>query len=113
MITFDCLHDMTRPADAIAAIRRTIGDDGTWLIKDIRCDDSWEANRRNPMLALFFGFSVTTCMSSALSEPGGAGLGTVGFTTQVAERMVRDAGFTRFQVHDFEDPANLYYEVRP
>ena len=113
VLTFDCLHDMTRPADTIAAIRRAIADDGTWLIKDIRCDDSWTTNRHNPMLALFFGFSVTTCMSSALSEPGGAGLGTVGFTTQVAERMVRDAGFTRFTVHDFDDPANLYYEVRP
>jgi SAM-dependent methyltransferase len=113
VLTFDCLHDMTRPADTIAAIRRAVADDGTWLIKDIRCDDSWATNRHNPMLALFFGFSVTTCMSSAMSEPGGAGLGTVGFTTQVAERMVREAGFTQFRVHDFEDPANLYYEVRP
>jgi SAM-dependent methyltransferase len=113
VLTFDCLHDMTQPSDTIAAIRSAIATDGTWLIKDIRCDDSWSTNRRNPMLALFFGFSVTTCMSSALSEPGGAGLGTVGFTTQVAEQMVREAGFTRFQVHDFDDPANLYYEVRP
>ena len=113
VLTFDCLHDMTRPADTIAAIRRAIADDGTWLIKDIRCDDDWQVNRRNPMLAMMYGFSVTTCMSSALSEPNGAGLGTVGFTTQTAERMVRDAGFTRFTVHDFEDPANLYYEVRP
>ena len=113
VLTFDCLHDMTRPGDAIAAIRRTIADDGTWLIKDIRCADDWEANRRNPMLAMFYGFSVTACMSSALSEPGGAGLGTVGFTPTVAERMAREAGFTRFTVHDFDDPANLYYEVRP
>jgi SAM-dependent methyltransferase len=113
VLTFDCLHDMTRPADTISAIRRAIADEGTWLIKEIRCDDSWATNRHNPMLALFFGFSVTTCMSSALSEPGGAGLGTVGFTSQVAEQMVRDAGFTRFRLHDFEDPANLYYEVRP
>jgi SAM-dependent methyltransferase len=113
VLTFDCLHDMTHPADTIAAIRQAIADNGTWLIKDIRCDDSWATNRHNPMLALFFGFSVTTCMSSAMSEPGGAGLGTVGFTSQVAERMVRAAGFTQFRVHDFEDPANLYYEVRP
>ena len=113
VLTFDCLHDMTRPADAIAAIRRAIAPDGVWLIKDIRCDDSWAANRQNPMLAMFLGFSVTSCMSSALSEPGGAGLGTVGFTPQVAERMVREAGFGTFVVRDFEDPANLYYEVRP
>ena len=29
------------------------------------------------------------------------------------EQMTRAAGFTRFRQHDFEDPANLYYEVRP
>ena len=62
---------------------------------------------------MFYGFSVSACMSSALSEPGGAGLGTLGFNPEVAERMTREAGFTRFIPHDFDDPANLYYEVRP
>jgi hypothetical protein len=113
VLTFDCLHDMTRPDVAAAAIRRAIADDGTWLIKEIRCDDTWAGNRRNPMLAMFLGFSVTSCMSSALSEPGGAGLGTIGVTPTVAERLARQAGFGRFRVHDFEDPANLYYEIRP
>lgn len=113
VLTFDCLHDMTQPAAAIAAVRRSLRDDGTWLIKDVRCSGSWLADRKNPMLAMLYGFSLTSCMSSALSEPGGAGLGTVGFSTEVAEAMVREAGFTRFTVHDFEDPANLYYEVRP
>ena len=113
VLTFDCLHDMTRPDLAIAAIRRTLADDGIWLIKDIRCTGRWEHDRRNPMLAMMYGFSIASCMSSALSEPDGMGLGTVGFDTTTAERMVRDAGFTHFTVHDFDDPANLYYEVRP
>ena len=64
------------------------------------------------MLAMMYGFSITSCMSSAMSEPGGAGLGTLGFNTGVAEQMTRAAGFERFTVHDFDDPANLYYEVR-
>ena len=113
VLTFDCLHDMTRPDAAAAAIRGAVADDGTWLVKEIRCDDTWAGNRRNPMLAMFLGFSVTSCMSSALSEPGGAGLGTIGLPPRAAEQLARDAGFTRFRVHDFEDPANLYYEVRP
>jgi 2-polyprenyl-3-methyl-5-hydroxy-6-metoxy-1,4-benzoquinol methylase len=112
VLTFDCLHDMTRPDLAIAAIRRAIAEDGTWLIKDIRCTGHWDHDRRNPMLAMMYGFSIASCMSSALSEPDGMGLGTVGFDTTTAERMVRDAGFSRFTVHDFDDPANLYYEVR-
>ena len=113
VITLDCIHDMTRPAEVIAAIRRALRPDGTWLIKDIRSQPRFEDNLRNPLLAMFYGFSVSACMSSALSEPGGAGLGTLGFNPEVAERMTREAGFGRFLPHDFDDPANLYYEVRP
>lgn len=113
VITFDCLHDMTRPDAAARAIRRAIAEDGTWLVKEIRCDDTWAGNRRNPMLAMFLGFSIASCMSSALSESDGAGLGTIGLPPRALEQLVRDAGFARFQLHDFADPANLYYEIRP
>ncbi|MBW2415770.1 MAG: methyltransferase domain-containing protein, partial [Deltaproteobacteria bacterium] len=113
VITLDCIHDMTHPAEVIASIRRALRPDGTWMIKDIRSQPRFKDNLRNPLLAMFYGFSVSACMSSALSEPGGAGLGTLGFNPEVAERMTREAGFTRFTPHDFEDPANLYYEVRP
>ncbi len=113
VITFDCIHDMTHPAGAIAAIRRALADDGTWLVKDIRSSPRFVDNLANPVLAMLYGFSVATCMSSSLSEPGGAGLGTLGFHPQIAEEMSRAVGFTRFQIHDFDDFANLYYEVRP
>lgn len=113
MITFDCIHDMTRPAEVIASIRQALKPDGTWLIKDIRSKPGFKQNLRNPLLAMMYGFSVSACMSSALSEPGGAGLGTLGFNSEVAEKMVRAAGFTHFTMRDFEEPGNLYYEVRP
>ena len=113
VLTFDCLHDMTGPAEVIAAIRRAIRDDETWLIKDIRSKPRFEDNLGHPMLAMFYGFSVSACMSSALSGPGGAGLGTLGFNPEVAERMTREGGFKSFQMHDFKDPSNLYYEIRP
>jgi SAM-dependent methyltransferase len=113
LLTFDCIHDMPHPETVIRAIRRAIKPDGTWLIKDIKSKPRFEDNLGHPMLAMFYGFSVSACMSSALSEPGGAGLGTLGFNPEVAEKMVREAGFTRFALHDFDDPANLYYEVRP
>lgn len=111
--TFDCMHDMTRPDAVTAAIRRALLPDGTWLIKDIRSRARFEDNLRNPLLALFYAFSVSACMSSALSEPGGAGLGTLGFHPGVAREMAEGAGFTRFRILDLDDPSNLYYEVRP
>ena len=97
----------------ISSIHGSLNEDGTWLIKDIRSQPDFRDNMKNPLLAMFYGFSVSACMSSALSEPDGAGLGTLGFNPEVAERMTREAGFSRFRMHDFEDPSNLYYEVRP
>jgi 2-polyprenyl-3-methyl-5-hydroxy-6-metoxy-1,4-benzoquinol methylase len=113
VLTLDCLHDMTRPAEVAQAIRRAIAPQGTWLVKEIRCADDWVGNRRNPMLAMFLGFSITACLSSSLSEPGGAGLGTIGLPPAALEQLTRDAGFTRFRLLQVDDPANLYYEVRP
>ncbi len=113
VITFDCIHDMTNPQQVINVIKGSLKDDGTWFIKDIRCKPRFEDNLRNPMAAMMYGFSLMSCMSSAMSEPGGAGLGTLGFNPEVAEAMSRAAGFSRFRMHDFKDPGNLYYEVRP
>jgi len=113
VLAFDCLHDMPRPQEALVAIRRSMHDDGTLLIKDIRCSPTFEGNRRNPVLALMYATSVSTCLGSATSEPGGAGLGTLGLHPDAAAEMTRHAGFTRFEIHQFDDPVNLYYEVRP
>jgi 2-polyprenyl-3-methyl-5-hydroxy-6-metoxy-1,4-benzoquinol methylase len=112
--TFDCLHDMTDPASAMRAIRGALAPDGTWLIADIKSGGSYEKNvAKNPMAALMYGTSVMSCMSSALSEPGGAGLGTLGFPEETARRMTQEAGFTRFEALDLGHPVNAFYVVRP
>ena len=112
--TFDCLHDMTRPDLVMRAIRKAIKSNGTWLIADVHGMPTFEENlRQNPLAPLMYGFSVICCMSSALSEPGGLGLGSLGFPEPVARRMTAEAGFTRFATKDFENPINAYYEVRP
>jgi SAM-dependent methyltransferase len=112
--TFDCVHDMADPAGVVRAIREAIADDGTWLLVDIKAHDTYAANaERNPMAALMYGTSVLTCMSSALSEPGGAGLGTLGLSASTAEAMARDAGFSRFRPLDVDHPVNAFYEIRP
>jgi SAM-dependent methyltransferase len=112
--TFDCLHDMTDPDGVARAIRRALADDGTWLVSDIEAYDTFAQNvAHNPLAALMYGTSVLSCMSSALSEPGGAGLGTLGLSATRAEAMARDAGFTRFRRLDLDHLVNAFYEVRP
>ena len=112
--TFDCIHDMTDPQGMMNVIRQAIADDGSWLLVDIKARDTFAENvEKNPMAALMYGISVLSCMSSALSEPGGAGLGTLGLSASKAEAMARDAGFTRFRKLPVDHAVNAFYEIRP
>jgi SAM-dependent methyltransferase len=112
--TFDCIHDMTDPQGMMHAIRAALRDDGTWLLVDIKALDTFEENvTKNPMASLMYGISVCSCMSSALSEPGGAGLGTLGLPPSRAEAMAREAGFTRFRRLPVDHAVNAFYEIRP
>ncbi len=112
--TFDCIHDMTHPQQMMEAIRGAIKTDGVWLLVDIKALDTFEQNaRKNPMASLMYGISVLSCMSSALSEPGGEGLGTLGLPESRARSMAEAAGFTRFRRLDIDHSVNAFYEVRP
>ncbi len=113
VMTLDCLHDMPRPDLAMAAIREAIATDGVWLAKEIRSSPDWQKNRRNPVLAMMFAASVSTCMASAMSTPDGMGLGTLGLDPATLAEMATAAGFTRFVQHEVDDPTNLYYDIRP
>ena len=112
--TFDCIHDMTRPTDMMRTIRGALKDDGTWLLVDIKAHDSLDQNvAKNPMASLLYGISVLSCMSSAMSEPDGEGLGTLGLSASRAKDMAFDAGFTYFERLDIDHSVNAFYEVRP
>jgi 2-polyprenyl-3-methyl-5-hydroxy-6-metoxy-1,4-benzoquinol methylase len=114
VFTFDCIHDMTHPSEMMKSIRACIKDDGTWLLVDIKALDTLEQNvARNPMAPLLYGISVLSCMSSAMSAPDGAGLGTLGLPESKARSMASDAGFSRFRRMDVDHSVNAFYEVRP
>lgn len=113
-MVLDCMHDMTHPQDAANAIRRALKDDGVWLIKDVRCEDTLEKNLEHPMGAMLYGISIAFCMSSSMSRPDGAGLGTLGFSASTAGEITRRAGFQQLRMLDYEDdPLNVFYEIRP
>jgi len=110
--TLDCLHDMTRPDHAAAAIRHAIKPDGIWFIADVNSAATFEENLENPIAPMFYMASVFSCLSSGLSEPDGAGLGTAGLPEPKMKELVERAGFTRFRRLDLPSPFNAYYEAR-
>jgi 2-polyprenyl-3-methyl-5-hydroxy-6-metoxy-1,4-benzoquinol methylase len=111
---FDVLHDLAHPTEMVAAIYESLKPDGTWLLVDIKARNTVEENvAKNPMAAMMYGISVLCCMSSAMSEPDGEGLGTLGLSAERAESMARAAGFTRFRVLPVQHSINAFYEIRP
>lgn len=113
LVTLDVLHDLPQPSRAMKAAYRSLAVDGWWLVADIRSRGDLESNRKIPVLPYMYAMSVFYCMSSSLSEPGGAGLGTLGLHPERLEEMARQAGFTRFAKHEAQlDPSNWYYEIR-
>jgi len=111
--TFDVIHDAAHPQELLERICRSLKADGTYLCEDIRSFPSFAENLADHRLAgLLYGFSIMVCMSSSLSAPDGAGLGTLGFNEAVAREMTARAGFTRFRRLEFDNPMNNYYEIR-
>jgi ubiquinone/menaquinone biosynthesis C-methylase UbiE len=111
----DCLHDMTHPEKAAAAIHRALKPDGTWFIVDVNGKDSFEENLAESSIAGFgYTASVLCCMAaSACVEDGGAH-GTMALPESKMRELVKNAGFTRFRrIEELEHPFNAYYEARP
>ncbi|NNE97033.1 MAG: methyltransferase domain-containing protein [Acidimicrobiales bacterium] len=110
--TFDVLHDLPFPERAAEQTMEALGGSGDWLVADIKAGADFEANAKIPTRSLFYSMSVMYCMNSALSEPGGAGLGTLGLTEGKLREIVTGAGFSELEGYEFDfDVNNRYYHI--
>jgi hypothetical protein len=87
-------------------VRKLLAAGGTLFIIEPKAADRLEDNR-NPVATMFYGFSIFHCMTQSLAR-GGPGLGTC-LGPAGTERVVREAGFTRFRPLDIKSQTNLFY----
>ena len=105
---FDSIHDQKQPTQVLAEIEAALRDDGTFLMQDIRSSSQLENNLEHPIAPFLFTISTMHCMTVSLAL-GGAGLGTC-WGVELAESMLRDAGFGEIEVHELEhDIMNSYF----
>jgi len=108
--TFDVVHDAADPAGLVAGIRRSLADDGIYLMLEINCADD-PADNTGPVASVMYGFSVLYCMTTSLAQ-GGEGLGTCGCPPAVVQELGQAAGFGSVRELDIGDPFNRLYELR-
>ena len=107
---FDCIHDMGDPAGALAHIRATLREDGTFMMVEPFANDALEDNL-NPVGRVFYAASTLLCTPASLSQEVGTALGAQAGEARLRELCTR-AGFTRFR-RATETPFNLVFEARP
>jgi SAM-dependent methyltransferase len=107
--TFDALHDMGDPVGAARHVRRSLAEDGTWMIVEPMAGDHVQDNL-NPVGRAYYGFSTLLCTPASLSQEVGLALGTQAGPARIRQ-VVTEAGFSRF-ARVAETPFHQVLEVR-
>ncbi len=110
VLAFESLHDMPRPVEALGAMRHLASPAGTVLVVEEKSGEAFSipatANDR-----LNYGWSVLTCLSSAMNGPGAAGTGTV-LRRETLERYAREAGFSSIEDAGVPHEAWTFWRMR-
>lgn len=107
---FDTIHDLPKPDQALANIRRALTADGLFLMIEFKFESEIAGNIGNPFAPLYYAFSTMHCTTVSLAA-GGPGLGAV-WGDQTARRMLADAGFRAVERLDAPRPQNCIYVCR-
>jgi len=107
---FDCLHDMGDPIGAAEHVRKSLAEDGTWLIVEPFAHDQLQDNL-NPVGRVYYSFSTLLCTPCSRSQEVGLCLGAQAGEKRIRQ-VVTSAGFSRFR-RATETPFHLVYEARP
>jgi SAM-dependent methyltransferase len=107
---FDCLHDLGDPLGAARHVRRTLADDGTWMVVEPNASDRVEENL-HPIGRAFYSASNFMCTPNSLSQEVGLALGAQAGEARIRE-IALDAGFSSFR-RVAQTPFNLIFEVKP
>ncbi len=108
---FDAIHDQKHPAKVLSGIASALTPDGVFLMQDIGVSSAPERNREHPLGAYMYTISCMHCMTVSLAQ-GGDGLGAA-WGVELAEAMLREAGFSEITTHRLpHDILNCYFVAR-
>ena len=99
--SFEAVHDMPRPVEVLAAIRRSVRPGGPVIIMDEAVAEEFAAPA-DEVDRLMYGFSMFVCLPDGLSSTPSEGTGTV-FRPSVLRSYAERAGFTSVSVLPIRD----------
>lgn len=107
---FEALHDLPRPVDALAGIRRALRPGGSVLVGDEKVAPSFVAPG-DQLERLVYGFSLLHCLPAARMDRRSVATGAV-MRPAVVERYAAEAGFTSVEIAPIEHDMWRFYRLR-
>jgi 2-polyprenyl-3-methyl-5-hydroxy-6-metoxy-1,4-benzoquinol methylase len=96
VLVLEALHDMSRPREALAALRDALAPGGSVLVADEKVGEHFHAPADDTE-RLMYGWSVVHCLPVSLAETPSAAIGTV-IREDTVRALASAAGFTRVEV---------------
>jgi 2-polyprenyl-3-methyl-5-hydroxy-6-metoxy-1,4-benzoquinol methylase len=108
-IAIECIHDMSRPVEALRAMHSLVGEDGVVLVVDERVGETFAAPG-DEIERLMYGFSVLHCLPVGMAEQPSAGTGTV-MRPATLRRYAAEAGFSEIKILPIENDVWRFYRL--
>jgi 2-polyprenyl-3-methyl-5-hydroxy-6-metoxy-1,4-benzoquinol methylase len=109
ILILGALHDMARPADALAAARAALAAGGTVLVAGARVADSFTAPG-DEVERMTFGWSVSHGLPTQIAEQPAAALGTA-MRAHTLRQLALEAGYARVDVLPVENDFFRLYRL--
>jgi 2-polyprenyl-3-methyl-5-hydroxy-6-metoxy-1,4-benzoquinol methylase len=110
-VIVEALHDMSRPVDVLASVRRLLAPGGTLIVADERVADAFHAPASETE-RLFYGYSVLDCLPTGMVSKPSAETGTV-MRRSTLERYAAKAEFSAVSVLPIEHDFLRFYRLDP
>lgn len=112
VLAFEMVHDLARPVEALATMRRLGKTDATYVVMDERVAEQFEAPTENPVERLFYVASVLHCLPAGMAEQPSAGTGTVMRPSTLLGYATK-AGFADVEILPIEHDMFRFYRLVP
>ncbi len=107
---FECLHDMSRPVEALRVAREMLADGGTVLVADEPVEEAFSAPAPDTD-RYAYGWSLVACLPAAMGDPETAATGTV-LRPDTLRRYASEAGFREVEILPIDPTYWRFYRLR-
>jgi 2-polyprenyl-3-methyl-5-hydroxy-6-metoxy-1,4-benzoquinol methylase len=110
VLALEMIHDLARPVEALATMRRLGKPDALQLVMDEKVAETFEAPTDNPVERLMYAASVLHCLPVGRNESPSAATGTV-MRPATFTAYATTAGFSNVEIAPIEHDLFRFYQL--